>query len=74
MTGASTQTVSVDGRLLRLTNSDKVMYPASGTTKADVISYYAQVAPWLLPHLAGRPVTRKRWVNGTGPGAEVFFE
>lgn len=74
MAGASTQTVSVDGRLLRLTNSDKPMYPATGTTKADVISYYVQVAPWLLPHLAGRPVTRKRWVNGTGPGAEVFFE
>lgn len=74
MAGSSGQTVSVDGRLLRLTNSDKVMYPSTGTTKADVISYYAQVAPWLLPHLAGRPVTRKRWVNGTGPDAEVFFE
>ncbi|MFO6452104.1 MULTISPECIES: ATP-dependent DNA ligase [unclassified Aeromicrobium] len=74
MAGASSQTVSVDGRLLRLTNSEKPMYPATGTTKADVISYYVQVAPWLLPHLAGRPVTRKRWVNGTGPGAEVFFE
>ncbi|MBA4607324.1 ATP-dependent DNA ligase [Aeromicrobium sp. Marseille-Q0843] len=74
MAGAPTQTVSVDGRLLRLTNSDKVIYPASGTTKAEVIAYYAQVAPWLLPHLAGRTVTRKRWVNGTGPDAEVFFE
>ncbi|WP_313405465.1 ATP-dependent DNA ligase [Aeromicrobium sp.] len=74
MPSRSTQTVSVDGRLLRLTNSDKVIYPASGTTKAEVIAYYAQVAPWLLPHLAGRPVTRKRWVDGTGPGAQVFFE
>lgn len=68
------QTVSVDGRLLRLTNSDKVMYPATGTTKADVIAYYVEVAPWLLPHLAGRPVTRKRWVNGTGSQEQVFFE
>lgn len=74
MASSATQTVSVDGRLLRLTNSDKVIYPASGTTKAEIIAYYVQVAPWLLPHLAGRPVTRKRWVNGTGPGAEVFFE
>jgi len=74
MASRSTQTVSVDGRLLRLTNSDKVIYPATGTTKADVISYYVQVAPWILPHLAGRPVTRKRWVDGTGPAAQVFFE
>ena len=74
MATAGAQTVSIDGRLLRLTNSDKVIYPATGTTKADVIAYYVQVAPWLLPHLAGRPVTRKRWVDGTGPGAQVFFE
>jgi len=74
MASRSTQTVSVDGRLLRLTNSDKVIYPATGTTKADVIAYYVAVAPWLLPHLAGRPATRKRWVDGTGPGAQVFFE
>ncbi|MFD1858441.1 ATP-dependent DNA ligase [Aeromicrobium camelliae] len=71
------QTVSIDGRLLRLTNPDKVLYPATGTTKADVIAYYVQIAPVMLPHLAGRPVTRKRWVEGVGtdkkPG-EVFFE
>jgi bifunctional non-homologous end joining protein LigD len=74
MAGTSAQTVSVDGRLLRLTNSSKLMYPSTGTTKADVIAYYVQVAPWLLPHLAGRPITRKRWVNGTGSDAQVFFE
>ncbi len=74
MARQAAQTVTVDGRLLRLTNSDKVMYPGTGTTKAEVISYYVQVAPWLLPHLAGRPVTRKRWVNGTGTDAQVFFE
>lgn len=71
------QTVSVAGQRLRLTNPDKVIYPSTGTTKAEVISYYAQIAPFLLPHLAGRIVTRKRWVNGVGtadqPG-EVFFE
>lgn len=71
---ATSQTVSIDGRLLRLTHPDKVLYPATGTTKAEVISYYVQVAPWMLPHLAGRPVTRKRWVDGTGPDAQVFFE
>lgn len=74
MAGASAQTVAVDGRLLRLTHPDKVLYPKTGTTKAEVISYYVQVAPWMLPHLAGRPVTRKRWVDGTGPGSQVFFE
>ncbi|MEJ7634797.1 ATP-dependent DNA ligase [Aeromicrobium sp.] len=72
-----TQIVSVAGHRLRLTNPDKVLYPSTGTTKAEVISYYMQIAPYLLPHLAGRITTRKRWVNGVGtdkePG-EVFFE
>jgi len=71
------QTVSIDGRLLRLTNPDKVLYPATGTTKAEVIRYYVTVAPALLPQLAGRPVTRKRWVEGVGSGDDevpVFFE
>src|SRR5687768_1490007 len=72
-----TQTVSVAGHRLRLTNPDKVLYPSSGTTKAEVIAYYMEIAPHLLPHLAGRIVTRKRWVDGVGtdehPG-QVFFE
>lgn len=65
-------TVEVDGRRLRLSNLDKVLYPASGTTKGEVLHYYAQVAPVLLPHLADRAVTRIRWPNGTGEGK--FFE
>ncbi|MET0766341.1 MAG: non-homologous end-joining DNA ligase [Aeromicrobium sp.] len=73
----STDTVSVGGHRLRLTNPDKVIYPTTGHTKADVISYYQTIAPYLLPHIAGRIVTRKRWVDGVGtaehPGA-VFFE
>lgn len=73
----STENVSVAGRRLRLTHPDKVLYPSTGTTKADVIAYYQAVAPHLLPHVAGRIVTRKRWVDGVGtaehPG-EVFFE
>lgn len=61
-TGA--QTVEIDGRRVRLTNLDKVLYPATGTTKGEVIDYYARIAPALLPHVAHRPVTRKRWPEG----------
>ncbi|WP_209561180.1 ATP-dependent DNA ligase [Frigoribacterium sp. PvP032] len=64
--------VQVGGHTLQLTNLDKVLYPASGTTKADVLGYYASVAEWMLPHVEGRPATRKRWVNGVD--GEVFFE
>ena len=64
--------VEVDGRTLRLSNLDKVLYPATGTTKGEVLQYYATVAPVLLPHLAGRAVTRIRWPEGTG--ADRFFE
>ena len=71
------QTVTVDGRRLRVTNLDKVLYPADGTTKADVLDYYARVAAILIPHVRDRPLTRKRWVHGVGteqePG-EVFFQ
>jgi bifunctional non-homologous end joining protein LigD len=64
--------VQVGGHALQLTNLDKVLYPATGTTKADVLGYYAAVAEWMLPHVEGRPATRKRWVNGVD--GEVFFE
>ena len=67
-----TVTVEVDGRRLKLRNLDKVLYPATGTTKGEVLHYYAQIAPVLLPHLADRAVTRIRWPNGTGE--EKFFE
>jgi DNA ligase D-like protein (predicted 3'-phosphoesterase)/DNA ligase D-like protein (predicted polymerase) len=55
--------VSVDGRVLRLTDLDEVVYPSAGFTKAEVIDYYRRVAPVLLPHLAGRPATL-RGVDG----------
>lgn len=55
----------MDGRRLRLSNLEKVLYPGDGTTKGEVIDYYRRVAPLLLPHLRGRPVTRKRWPEGT---------
>jgi bifunctional non-homologous end joining protein LigD len=65
-------TVIAHGRRLQLRNLDKVMYPATETTKGEVLNYYARVAPFLLPLLADRPVTRIRWPHGTsGPS---FFE
>lgn len=69
---ASSETVSIEGHRLTLTNLDKVLYPATGTTKADVLAYLAEIAPVLIPHAANRPATRKRWVNGTG--GEMFFQ
>lgn len=64
--------VEVDGRTLKISNLDKVMYPDTGTTKGEVLHYYATVAPVLLPHLKDRAVTRIRWPEGTG--ADRFFE
>lgn len=70
-------TVTIDGNRLKLTNLDKVLYPETGTTKADVLDYYARIADALIPHAADRPATRKRWVHGVGtddePG-EMFFQ
>ncbi|GAB2877088.1 non-homologous end-joining DNA ligase [Nocardioides pacificus] len=64
--------VEVDGRRLKISNLDKVLYPSTGTTKGEVLNYYAQVAPVLLPHLADRAVTRIRWPHGVQDGS--FFE
>ena len=70
------QVVQIDGRRLRVTNLDKIVYPSTGTTKGEIIAYYTAIAPLLLPLLDGRPVTRKRWVEGVGttdaPG-DAFF-
>lgn len=57
---------------VKLTNPDKVLYPATGTTKVQVFDYYVSVAEAMLPHIAGRAVTRKRWPNGVAESA--FFE
>jgi len=57
-------TVDVEGRKLTLSNLDKVLYPDDGFTKGEVIDYYTRMAPVLLPHLAGRPLTVKRYPNG----------
>lgn len=64
--------VEIDGRELTLSNLDKVLYPAAHFTKAEVIDYYRRIAPVMVPHLAGRPITFKRFPNGVdGPS---FFE
>jgi bifunctional non-homologous end joining protein LigD len=64
--------VDVEGRTLKISNLGKVLYPRTGTTKGEVLSYYAQIAPVLLPHLRDRAVTRIRWPHGTNDMS--FFE
>jgi bifunctional non-homologous end joining protein LigD len=72
VSNASAVTVEVGGRRLKLSNLDKVLYPEPGITKGEVIDYYTRIAPALLPHLANRPLTVKRYPNGV-EGA-FFFE
>jgi bifunctional non-homologous end joining protein LigD len=64
--------VDVEGRTLSLSNLDKVLYPRTGTTKGEVLDYYARISPVMLPHLAARPVTRVRWPHGVERAS--FFE
>jgi bifunctional non-homologous end joining protein LigD len=66
------EVVEIEGKHLSLTNLDKVLYPVPGFTKGQVIDYYARIAPVLLPHLAGRPLTLKRYPEGVDK--EYFFE
>ena len=72
-TGAKKEVaVEVGGRQLTLSNLEKVLYPEAGFTKGQVIDYYTRIAPVLVPHLAGRPLTLKRYPNGVaGP---FFYE
>jgi bifunctional non-homologous end joining protein LigD len=65
-------TVDVEGRQLTLSNLDKVLYPETGFTKGEVIDYYTRIAPVLLPYLADRPLTIKRYPNGVD--GQFFFE
>jgi bifunctional non-homologous end joining protein LigD len=64
--------VDVEGRRLSLSNLDKVLYPAVGFTKGQVIDYYTRIAPAVLPHLRDRPLTLKRYPNGVD--AQYFYE
>jgi bifunctional non-homologous end joining protein LigD len=63
--------VEVEGRTLTISNLGKVLYPETGTTKGEVLHYYAQIAPVLLPHVKDRAMTRIRWPHGTA-GASFF--
>ena len=62
---------TVGGQDFKVTTPGRVFYPETGTTKAEVIDFYLQVAEVMLPHLAGRPATRKRWPDGVD-GSEFF--
>jgi bifunctional non-homologous end joining protein LigD len=64
--------VEIEGRRLKLSNLDKVLYPQTGFTKGKVIDYYTRIAPTLLTHLHDRPVTLKRYPNGVD--APFFYE
>jgi bifunctional non-homologous end joining protein LigD len=64
--------VDVEGRTLKISSLGKVLYPRTGTTKGEVLNYYAQIAPVMLPHLEDRPVTRIRWPHGVEDMS--FFE
>ena len=68
------QEVTVGNRRLKVTNLDKVLYPKTRTTKAQVIDYYARVADVILPHLKGRPLTLRRFPEGVGNPGASFFE
>jgi bifunctional non-homologous end joining protein LigD len=69
---AQKQAVQVDGRRLTLSNLDKVLYPETGFTKGEVVHYYTAVADAMLPHIADRPMTFKRYPNGVD--GTFFFE
>ena len=64
--------VDVEGKHLKLSNLDKVLYPEANFTKGQVIDYYVRIAPVLLPHLRGRPLTMKRYPNGVN--GMFFYE
>jgi bifunctional non-homologous end joining protein LigD len=71
---ATSQQVEVDGRELKLTNLDKVLYPEAGFTKGEVVDYYAKVAPAIVPHLRGRALTLRRFPEGVDDTDAAFFE
>ncbi|HME32657.1 MAG TPA: non-homologous end-joining DNA ligase [Terriglobales bacterium] len=67
---AKDMVVDIDGKHLKVSNFDKVLYPEAGFTKGQVIDYFVRIAPVLLPHLRGRPLTMKRYPNGV---SGMFF-
>lgn len=69
-----TRQVEVEGRELKLTNLDKVLYPKTGFTKGEMVDYYAKVAPAIVPHLSGRAVTLRRFPEGIENLDAAFYE
>ncbi|MDX6634424.1 MAG: bifunctional non-ous end joining protein LigD [Solirubrobacterales bacterium] len=69
-----TRQIEVDGKELRLTNLDKVLYPKAEFTKGEMVDYYARVAPAIVPHLRGRAVTLRRFPEGVDDLDAAFFE
>jgi bifunctional non-homologous end joining protein LigD len=72
MAASPSTTVEVGGRQLSISNLDKVLYPETGTTKGECIEYYVRIAPAMIPHLAGRCITFRRYPNGVDK--QGFFE
>ncbi len=68
---ASETFLDVDGRTVRVSNPDKVYFPEPGYTKLDVVSYYATVAPFMLPYLMDRPTALERWPDGVHEGVKM---
>jgi bifunctional non-homologous end joining protein LigD len=68
----TTETLEVGGHTLSLSNRDKVLWPADGYTKGDLVTYYRTMAPHIVPHLTGRPLTLERYPDGIA--GESFFE
>ncbi|MEO6867396.1 MAG: non-homologous end-joining DNA ligase [Gaiellales bacterium] len=65
-------TISIGRTQLKLTSLDKLIYPEAGLTKLDVVRWYAAIAPAILPHLRGRPLTLKRYPDGVD--GEFFYQ
>ena len=73
-TDAPTEVLTrVGDRVLALSNLDKVLFPATGYTKAEVISYYSRITPVMVPHIADRVVTRLRFPDGVGAGRVLLL-
>lgn len=72
MSPKTTETLELDGRTLSLSNRAKVLWPQDGYTKGDLVAYYRAIAPYILPHLAGRPLTLQRYPDGIDGSS--FFE
>src|ERR1700719_2254539 len=64
------ETLEVEGRAVPVSHLDKIFYPATGFTKAQIIDYYIRISPLLLPHLKNRPLTLKRYPDGV---SGIFF-